>query len=347
MKKLLTLLLGSVFLFGCASTPAEVDVEVEVEPDETLTLADTRYTMFILNVHDWLLGDDSIETVNKVIDIHEQYEIPVNIYLTDPMVQLYVAEAPDLIERLKTSPYVTVSYHSRPSTPYYSDFDIVGLHELSDEEIYDKIMEYETHAIDLATGLPTDEPGGYVYLTELMGYPPLTAAVFSEYKNVETQALKVYKDLGATFTLVHGKVSELGDKKGGLYLRPEEIELKLYESKALSSKAKDVIEDAMTAYTGSTDKGIFMNIKFHEDNFYLNGTPWIYNFYTGAQYSEPKETPFDIETVKVKEKTDVEQEHIWELYEDGVAYVKEHATTMNPISEFDLQDMLKELSQKE
>lgn len=347
----LTLFLIFIFLLGCtddAQVPAvpavpAVPDETYTEPEATLDLADIKYTLFILNVHDWLLGEDSIETVNKVIDIHEEYEIPVNIYLTDPMVQLYVEEAPDLIERLRTSEYVTVSYHTRPPSPYYSNFDIIGLHELSDEEIYDKIMEYETHKIDLSTGLPTEEEGGYAYLTELMGYAPVTAAVASEYKNVVTQAIKVYKDLGATFTLVHGKETLLGDKKGALYLRPEQIELKLYESKGLESKAADVIEAAMADFSGDSSKGIFLNIKFHEDNYYLKGTPWLYNFFTDGKESDPKSVPFDIETVKVNEKSELEKAHIWELYEEGVQYVKENEETMHPISEFDLQEMIKSL----
>ena len=353
MRNSLFSLLSVMLLFSFGCTNAEVPTTEEpsnieeptVPPStsSTLDLKDTKYTMFILNVHDWLLGDDSIETVNKVIDIHEKYEIPVNIYLTDPVVQLYVAEAPDLIERLRTSEYVTVSYHTRPPSPYYSNFDIIGLHELSDSDIYDTIMEYETHKIDLSTGLPTEEEGGYAYLTELMGYAPVTVGVASEYKNVVTQAIKVYKDLGATFTLVHGKETLLGDKKGALYLRPEQIELKLYESKALDSKAADVIEAALADFSGDSSKGIFMNIKFHEDNYYLSGTPWIYNFFTDGKESDPKSVPFDIETVKVNEKSELEKTHIWELYEEGVQYVKDNADTMHPISEFDLQDMLKSL----
>lgn len=345
MKKIIFTFLAAAFLLSCTGTGSNevslVDETPTIEEPSTSELQDTRYTLFILNVHDWLLGDSSIETVNKVIDIHEEYEIPVNVYLTDPMVQLYLEEAPDLIERLKTSEYVTVSYHTRPPAPYYGNFDFVGLHELSDEEIYDKIMEYETHEIDLSTGLPTEEKGGYAYLTELMGYAPLTVGSYSEYKNVEAQAIKVYKELGATFTLVHGVTSTLEDTKGGLYLRPEQIELKLYESKALSSKAADVVEAAMAAFTGDSSKGIFMNIKFHEDNFYLNGTPWLYNFYTDGKDSDPKATPFDVETVKVKEKTEVEQVHMWELYEEAVQYVKDNEATLHPISEFDLQEMVK------
>ena len=346
MKKIIFSLLCLVMLFnlGCTTNVenqvANETPSADVEKSSDLDLNGVKYTMFILNVHDWLDENDSIETLNRVIDIHEKYEIPVNIYLTDPMVQLYVSKAPDLINRFKTSKYVTISYHSRPPTPYYSDFDIIGLHELSDQEIYDKVMEYETHKIDLATGLPTSEPGGYAYLKELMGYAPPTVSILSSYPNVTTQAMKVYKNLGATFTLVHGKDTQLGDTKSGLYLRPEQVELKLYESKSLNAVAGDVIESAINAFTGDTSKGEFINIKYHEDNFYLNGTPWITNFYTDGKDSDPKETPFDLTIVDTKKKTEAEQAHMWELYEDAVKYVKDNADTMHPISEQDLTDML-------
>ena len=355
MKKLIFSCLSIVILlnFGCTTeivsetdvseTPSSsVETTNSSTPSSTLGLDGVKYTMFILNVHDWLNGNDSIETVNKVIDIHEKYEVPVNIYLTDPVVQLYVEKAPDLIERFKTSKYVTISYHSRAPTPYYSNFDIIGIHELSDDEIYDKIMEYETHKIDLATGLPTESEGGYAYLKEIIGYAPVTVGIGSEYKNVETQLMKVYKTLGASFTLTHAKEALLGDTKGGLYLRPEQIPIKLYESKALTSKGDEVIKSAISNYSGDTSKGEFINIKFHEDNFYLNGSPWIWNFYTDGQTSDPKSTPFDITTVNVKEKTDAERAHMWTLYEEAVEYVKDNSETMHPISEFDLEDMLSE-----
>ena len=46
------------------------------------------YTMFTTNTHDWVNAQDSIDTLNRVIDIHEANEVPVDVYQTGPMVQL-------------------------------------------------------------------------------------------------------------------------------------------------------------------------------------------------------------------------------------------------------------------
>lgn len=349
MKKLLPILfLIFTLSFSACGYNSKTTDEVTLTSDPTLSPSAPAYTLFIINTHDWVLPDYSIETLNRVIDIHEEYEVPVNIYLTDPMVQAYSDEAPDLIDRLKNSPQVVVSYHTRAPAPYYADFDFLGLHELSDEEIYNKIMEYETHALDLRTGLPTGEEGGYAYLKEILGYAPPSTGVGSVYNNVTTQALNVYKELGATFYVVHGKDIKLGDKKEQTYLRPETIEVKLYEAKKSTDTGTDVLRKAINEYQGTSDP-IFLNVKFHEDNFYMEGDrPWLSVFYESSTYKEDKkdnvikEPPYDIDSASdyVTYKTQEQMDHMWDIYEDAVKYVKNNSSVLQPISEFDLLKML-------
>lgn len=338
MKKLLPILflIFSLSFSACGNKLETADEVTQITTDPTLSPSAPTYTLFIINTHDWVLPNYSIETLNRIIDIHEVYEIPVNIYLTDPMVQTYTKDAPDLMDRLKNSSYVVVSYHTRAPAPYYADFDFLGLHELSDEEIYDKIMEYETHALDLRTGLPTEKKGGYAYLKEILDYAPPSTGVGSVYKNVTTQALNVYKELGATFYVVHGKDVKLGDKKEQTYLRPESIEVKLYEAKKSTDTGTDVLHKAINEYQGTSDP-IFLNVKFHEDNFYMEGDrPWL------SVFDELEQAPFDIDSAEsaVIYKTQEQMDHMWDIYEDAVKYIKNNSSVLQPISEFDLLRML-------
>jgi hypothetical protein len=99
--------------------------EFEIEVSST-----QNYTMFSLNVHDWVFPEDSIETVHRVIDIHEKYQIPIDIYLTGPTLHNYEDLDPTLVERLQTSEVVFISSHFRPPYPVYDGFDYIELAEM-------------------------------------------------------------------------------------------------------------------------------------------------------------------------------------------------------------------------
>ncbi len=330
-------------LSACQAAPVETTVQTPTVDTTDVEIPSTpqTYVAFVLNTHDWVFPEDSAASLNKVIDIHEQYQVPVDIYLTDPMVQLYVNSYPDLIERLKTSPYVAVSYHTRPPSPYASSFDFLHLDQMSEEDRYDTIYEYETHAMDLSTGETTSAPGGYAYLKELMGYAPYVVSSLSS-PSVQATVNEVWKNMGARFTLVHGTETTLGDEKNGLYLRPETVEVKGYEQAGKSS-AEEVVMAAMGEIVDPS-KDAFINIKWHEDNYYASGTPWnnVYfedgDAHGGAFLTPPWDTSVGVPTTK--RKTVVQVASQWQLYEDLVKYASEHADTLTAINAKDLVEML-------
>lgn len=330
MIKKFLILLSFVLLSACQNTG-----ETESKKSDNKI-----YTLFTINTHDWVLAEESIETLNRVIDIHEEHEIPVAIYLTDPMIHLYTEKSPTLIERLKTSAYVVISYHVRPPAPYYLNFDITDLDQQSEEEIYDTIMEYETHKLDLETGKTLDVHGGYEHAKEFFGYAPPVVGIASNSPTVTQIMTKVYKEMGATFAVVHGKESNLGDKKFDLYIRPEHIEIKLYEYKDVNHTAQAVIEERLAELRGGGAHDIFMNIKFHENNFYSNGSPWDNIYFKDGDKEKIKLAPYNLNDADVEMKSEELQARMWKIYEDAVIYVKENSATLNPISEFDLQNML-------
>ena len=129
--------------------------------------------IFSINVQDFARPDRSVATLQRLIVLHEKHRVPVDFYLTTTMADLYAAQAPELIEQIKKSPFVSISYHVRPPSPYYTKFDWLGLRELRADQQWETIRRYETHGLDLATGQTTAQPGGYEKLRSLFGYAPV------------------------------------------------------------------------------------------------------------------------------------------------------------------------------
>lgn len=311
-----------------------------VSSEDFNELADV-YTMFTLNVHDWVYPDNSAETVNRVIDIHEKYNVPVDIYITDPVFQKYVANYPDLVERLKTSSVVAVSYHSRAPAPYTTGFDdIGGLNKMDEEELHDTLTNYEEHKLDLETGLPLDGTGGYQLMKDTLGYAPVVTGI-SISGDIGNMLALVYQDKGAEFVAEHDIV-DLGDKKYGVYARPEHSEVKLYEMVRGYEGGEDVFAEALAQAGEAENSPQFINFKYHENNFYLEGTPFWPVYWEDENKSRPKKPPFDIsihnETPDFRSQN-MQDKH-WALYENTVKYTSEHMEEFNPINAFDLVEML-------
>ncbi|EKD47655.1 MAG: hypothetical protein ACD_65C00345G0001 [uncultured bacterium] len=327
IKKLtLGILLTEILLnFGCTNT--------ETQSEEILE--ETVYTAFIINTHDWVKAEESIETLNRIIDLHEEYQMPVDIYLDDPVIQVYLEQAPDLLERLKTSPYVAVSYHLRPPYPYYWDYDWYGLSELDTEELAELLLDYEEHEIDLITGEPTDNPGGYELLKDLMGYPPYVATVMGNPEIAQVLA-EIYKEKGALFTLTHSGTTEWDESEYGLWMRPESLEVKVYEYKQRKS-GEEYLTEALAEL--GTDLPAFLNLKWHENNFYTSGTTWDSVYRDGED--NMLYPPYDLSQAMsdVKVKTSAQKEEQWTRYEELLIYVKEHPETFTTINAEDLKEM--------
>ncbi len=92
--------------------------------------------IFSINVQDFSYPDKSIATVYRILDLHERYGVPVDVYLTTTMTDLFEHQAPDLLQRLRASSRAAVSYHVRPPKPYYTGFDWAGLGAQNAQEQY-------------------------------------------------------------------------------------------------------------------------------------------------------------------------------------------------------------------
>lgn len=329
------LLLALLFMgVGCSTEPIVADDQPSAtEPAESI------YTTFVINVHDWTQPEESIATVGRIIDLHEQYKLPVDLYLTDGIVQVYQKQAPDLMKRMAESSYVAVSYHLRPPTPYYAGFHDEWFDGLSDAALKTELQKYETHEMSLTTGKPTDNPGGYAYLKTLIGYPPYVVVQAAGADRIDKTLAEIYKEMGASFTLRHGPPTALGAKANGLYLRPEDLEVKAYEKKT-AIPVENMFADALEKLP--SERPAFLNLKWHENNFYSSGTAWVGIYYEdGTERSDAFDPPYDLSLGSTTQwaKTDEEQKVQWERYEGMLKYIQAHPETYTPVNAKNILDL--------
>ncbi len=299
------------------------------------------YTLFILNVHDWVFADESAEAVERVLDIHEELGVRVDVYVTDPVLQGWLVEAPYLIDRLRSSDVAAVSYHLRPPHPHYDGFDWLGLSDMEAEDRYQTIARYEEHAIDLETGQTRIEPGGYTLLGELMGYPPPSVGIGSL---METTS-RIYSERGATFGVDHSEdVIELGETKNALYIRPEHVAIELYDWSD-DTDACPVLSGEIASFeqdSGVPTGAAFVAIKWHENNFYTDSSPWKPIYFVNGDTEQPRDPPWDPRAFEgeVAVVNTLFQEQRWDLYTSAVRCVAENSEHYTSINTMDLIDML-------
>ena len=304
-----------LFSVGCAQ---EVAVEKDVE----------RYVAFSLNVQEFLFVEEGIETVNRVLDVHTEYGVPIEIFLTTTSVSIFEDEAPELFERFN-SDLVSVSYHVRPPSPYYPKYE---------EELYETIVNYEEHALDLNTGGVLEDAGGYEHLKEIMGYAPQTVGMQTSSSSIA----RVFREKGVGFFVVHGNSMtpydsgeclfirenyNVGDKRYDVYVKPENVEIKLFQ--CLGLEIGEVIEDGFSHF----DDTVFMNIKMHDNDFYSSKSAWTHVYLgknrKGFGQEDFNYLDFKDESLLLSEES---QEEMWSLYEDAVEY----ASQFNTINSFDI-----------
>ena len=350
---MLFVLLVFVFLVSCSektnipSSKGESVQDTDNKEEIVDSSAAKDYILFTLNYNDWTFPDKSIAALEKVVEIHEKYNVPIDIYISDPTFQNLMTMAPDVVEKLKTSTVVAVSYHIRPPMPAYKNFDFLGLEEMSDQERYETLLPYEEYKLDLETGEVVDEPGGYQYLKEIIGYAPITVGI-QGVGSIATTMKRIYAEKGATFMVKHTgdldsnsattKNFKLGEKEGSLFIRPEDIAFKWYEYVNMygtdEKAAGKVIEDAILAE--GQDTSLFINIKMHENNFYSEGNAAMWDV-----YGKDHKPPFDLSAAyKHAFMKDQEIEDIWTFYESSVAYVAHHPEQYTVINSFDLKEMI-------
>jgi hypothetical protein len=281
----------------------------------------------------------------KTIEIHEKYGVPVDIYVDDPIFQKYMEDYPGVVEKLKTSPVVVVSYHIRPPMPAYYQFDIFDLDSKSEDELYAFLKPYEENRTNLSTALVDPAPGGYQYVKDTIGYAPVAISFIMDTPEEKMVMGRIYKEKGALLGVTHDNSrTSFGENLYGILARPEDIPIKWYE------KAADHKFDGLTAegYLTSLIEehgdsgGLFINIKMHENDYYGTSTTFDPVYWNQSERGNPANVPFDISAGYTKFKTTQAMTNEWEWYESAVVYVAEHPELYIAIDNNDVVEMYRE-----
>lgn len=313
--------------------------QTEAAAEETSNI-EKNYILFTLNYNEWAFPEKSAAALKRVIEIHEKYNVPIDIYVSDPTFQNLVSTSPEVLRKLNASSVVAIAYHIRPPMPAYEGYDFLNLVSMSEEDRYNTLLNYEQHKLDLETGKAMTDEGGYQYVKDTIGYPPTTVSVENSGPIANTMK-QVYADLGAKLSVKHAGNAvnfALGKKDGKLYVRPEDMEIKLYEHTQEygldEAAAGKVIEDAIV--NEGLNGSLFINIKMHDNNFYAAMPAPFWDV-----YGHDKNPPFDLSAAYEHELlTDQEVAETWAFYESTVAYVSHHPELYTAVNMFDVEEML-------
>lgn len=290
---------------------------------------------FGINIHDVNHVGDSADTLLKLIDIFTRAGVKGDFYLTGPMVELYKAERPDVIRRLQTSG-MAISYHVRPPHPLVTGFD-ARLANLSDAEREAMLRDYETYALDRATGeLDRTRPGGYTLVRDTFG-SAVTVVTPNRDPRTKAAGLRVYRALGAGAVVwYHEEQADLARPitlREGLVVRPSDIGLTRWNdaggreqfwwnrvSRDATFDPINQLKKRLAGWTGG--RGAFITALVHENNFYRSGPEgWTLAYYADKEKTTPLPPPWDITPTEVSSvRPPGEQAAIWKAYEDLVRW---------------------------
>ncbi len=296
------------------------------------TVAD--YMVFSINVQDFSYPDKSAATIQRIVELHERYRVPVDLYLTDTILNLYQTQFPDLVSQITSSPYVSLNYHIRPPKPYYTGFDWAGLSGKSASEQQASVVNYETHLTDLTTGQPSSQSGGYAALKALAKTGPAIAA-FQTDEALYDAVSSAFGSLGASWTISHtAPYINLGDKAKQLLLRPEHYDLKLFEQ--TSNNINTVIDSAFSTIhnTSGARAPYVLGVKMHDNDFFAQRSAWLTVFVDGSR------KPNWDTTKKAALKSDADIAAQWTAYEAAVAYAASNINRIGSSNSVGLQQLV-------
>jgi len=84
----------------------------EIEQPQILAEETTQniYILFTLNTQEFMEPEMSLETLENVMELHEKYDIPLDIYFADFLTQKFAEDYQYIFETLKSDDMWAVSY---------------------------------------------------------------------------------------------------------------------------------------------------------------------------------------------------------------------------------------------
>ncbi|MBI5354237.1 MAG: hypothetical protein HZB50_16460 [Chloroflexi bacterium] len=343
----LTLLASLTFACARTSPQSAPTVAPVTQTPSTVNRPPSAYISFIINVHDWIHTDESADTLMKLVDLFEKYNVRGDFYFTAEVTRKLAEERPDVIERFKNS-NMTISYHVRPPHPLYTGFDS-RLQNLSDDELVQTLLDYETYALDLETGdLDRSQPGGYTYVAQVFGRYPVVASAPNNNQRIKDAAQRVYASLGAQMTILYHeegtKVAQPYEYVNGLLVRPSDFSVTrttiidgtdnfwwnfMSGPNANEYNPTKMLQSQIAEWEGHNyGRAPFITALIHENNYYRSGAEaWSSIYFTmeKGQKADPLSPSYNLNAPDPsKLRSPEEQQAIFAAYEELVAYAAAH-----------------------
>lgn len=304
------------------------------------------YMTFAINVHDWRHIDESADTLLRATSIFEKHGVRGDFYLTGEMVHRYLANRPDVIERLRGS-RMTISYHVRPPHPLYDGFGS-RLKAMNDADLRQDLLDYETYGLDLATGgLIRSEAGGYSLVAQALGSPPMVTGAPTSDQRIKKASLETYRSLGAKMVVAYHETGTKPERPfeyvQGLLARPSDFSITRWRAASLPATPGEGDNDPFwwnfmdtpheatynpAAYlrerlaAWGVARPAFITSLIHENNFLRSGPEsWTPIYWKDGDKTQPASPPFNLSTPDPsKLRSAAQVEAIWAAYDELVAW---------------------------
>ncbi|MFH1785038.1 MAG: hypothetical protein ABH842_01285 [Candidatus Micrarchaeota archaeon] len=342
MKYIILAICFALFLVGCITQTEESNTS-SFSPNLSSNISTLNKTpnvskpaiTFVINTHDWYHLNNSAETLTRLLDIYDKYDVKAEFYFTEPAFKAYEQNYPEILEML-LSKNMTISFHIRAPHPVtFKSSYFLEMQNMTESELENILTDYETYELNLSDGsLNYDEKGGYSYIKERIGYAPIVAglnAVTPELKNAE---LKVLKEMGLQMYVRKHSEDIIEMAAPGLLSRPSQFGIEEKTQKYYwftedgESGSVDPLKEVVNPHT------IFSNVEgyglviVHENDFYAELPGWRRVYWKDGDGDQaiPKNPPYDITTLSgdITFFTEAETEQQWANYESIVAYAAQN-----------------------
>jgi hypothetical protein len=289
------------------------------------------YFTFVINCHDFVCPRESGDTLLRLVSLFEARGVRGDFYLTAPLVETYLAERPDVIDRLRDTGQC-ISYHIRAPHPVTFrptlERELAGL---AYPQLLERLRAYETHGWDLTTGAPRAEgEGGYALVKRVFDGPPVSLGLNPGTPEVRWPELAVLRELGARMAIFsHEGGSDAAHPlvwRRGVLERPSDFSITRAASDSQNFWWNRVQDGPQFDPAGhlqaalsqlDADEAYFAQSLIHENNFYADASaPWSSIYFTGrASRKRPLPPPYDLSHALLTPREPAHCEAIWTAYD--------------------------------
>lgn len=288
---------------------------------------------FSLNWQDFHYTNESAAYLDMLLTLHEEWQVPMDVFFTTWQTDV-LETYPDVLGRVLSSALLAQGYHVRPPKPYASNF-LWGAITNAATDTTALILDYETHGLDLVTGLPTTHDGGYAKLAALQGYPPVCVGALAP-GHLASSVYPVFSNLGARLFVRHSPPTDVNTLESTTHLpyRPEHRDWKLTGvwNPISGDPQPNTLTQAMAEAHDTASSGghapWFVGIKLHDNDLFAEQSQWTL-VYSNA-WSRPWNPDQHAAALSSSEQADR-----LSFYADLVAEAAARRTHLNAVNSFD------------